>query len=108
MELLLSNEDLRCKIAASAPDWVRSRFDLAEVMPQLLRISEISLACDSRAKISRLLEAEGFVTRAEWCDLRRTLDDCIGRSPKLDLLISGVAHMPAIYRPYRVLRETLR
>jgi len=108
MELLLSNGDLRCKLAASAPDWVRSRFDMAEVIPQLLRICEISLECDSRPRISRLLEAEGFVTKAEWGDLRRTLNNCIGRSSKLDLLISKVAHMPAVYRQYRVLRETLR
>jgi hypothetical protein len=108
MELLLSDVELRSKLSRSAPDWVRSRFDLPQVMPQLLKICEISLSCDPREKISRLLEDEGFVTRSEWDELRRTLNDCIGKPSQLDLLASRAAHTPAIYRLYRVLREKLR
>jgi glycosyltransferase involved in cell wall biosynthesis len=108
MELLLLDEDLRFKLAGSAPDWVRSRFDLRAVMPRLLRLCEISLACDSRAEISRGLEAEGYITGARWAELRRTLNNCIGKPSKVDLLVSKVAHMPAVYGTYRALRHSLQ
>ena len=97
---LIEQPALRRQLSCSAPEWVRSRFDLPLVARNLIRVAEIALACNNRRQIAERLQAEGFITQCNDEEIHTQLRDAIGTPSPLELFLMRVEHVPQIYRTY--------
>jgi glycosyltransferase involved in cell wall biosynthesis len=111
MTQLIEQPELRRRLSAAAPEWVRTRFDVPLVAQQLMRIAEIALESGTRAEIAARLRAQGFTTEFADRTLHALLRDAIGKPSPLELLVMKVEHVPWIYRAYtrfKALRARIR
>jgi len=101
---LIEQPDLRRQLSSSAPEWVRSRFDLPAVAGSLIRVAEIALACGNRRQIAEQLQAEGFITQCSNGEIHTQLRDAIGTPSPFELFLMRVEHVPQMYRTYTRLK----
>lgn len=110
MELLLNDVAMRQRLAAEAPQWVTSRFDVSIVMPRLLAVVQAMVKAPSRDALRRVLENElGLNTAADWNRLSAECSLGIGNPPPMENLLRKAVHAPLVYAAWeRVKRYRLR
>lgn len=101
MVQLVEDKTLRQYLSQEGSKWVKSKYDICEVMPTLLKISQIALASENRYQLkARLINEPEIVMNVDWLDIQELLINTIGTTSLKERVLMHIVHNYLFYRLY--------
>ena len=98
---LIENCSLKQRLSQEGGKWIRSEYDILQVMPNLLTIAEIALASKTRDELrQRLHNDPKIITDIDPLVIKKLLKNTIGNIPIKKRLLMHLVNNPQLYRLY--------
>jgi len=109
MEVLIDDNELRERISSQAPSWVASRFDLTNVVADLIDLSAALLESDGRKSLERRIVDElGLRVNADWASLAKQSSRGLGAQPAIENWLRVAVHLPWFYAAWQMVKRRNR
>jgi glycosyltransferase involved in cell wall biosynthesis len=105
MERMLTDADLRRRLARTGAEHVKAHYTLDQVIPALLRLFDLARAAPTRDALAETLAADpAFITGVTDGEIRALLANTIGRPSLRQRVLMRLVHIPSLFRAWWFLK----